>query len=163
VDVYLLGETPHVVLLDSDILFFADPEELFRDSPEAVWMRDSSYMLYVKPEESVRLFGGQPLPQLNSGVGRIERGRFSLDLAEALLAHLKVPRDDQTLHAVTTARRPAFGLLPDTYDCATERGLRGLVCKHYTNPFRFMYYEEGIPRAAKLLGLPLPRWLRERP
>ena len=44
----------------------------------------------------------------------------------------------------------------------TEPGLQGVVAKHYTTPARFWLYEEGIPRVARQLDLPLPRWFRER-
>jgi hypothetical protein len=70
--------------LDSDVLFFGEPSTLFEEGTSA-WMRDSSYMLDIESQASVGLFGGHPLPPLNAGVGRIERARFDLDLAAALL------------------------------------------------------------------------------
>jgi len=162
-DIYLLGNTRYIIFLDSDILFFQEPIELFRACPTTVWMQDSSYMLYVQPQESVELFGGYPLPQLNSGLGRMERSRFNLELAEKVLRHLKSPRDDQTLNAVITAQFSDHELLPSSYDCATALGLENKIAKHYTTPFRFWFYEEGIPRVSKLLNMPLHLWLQERP
>lgn len=162
-DVYLLGDSRYIIFLDSDVLFFREPKELFQPCSKTVWMRDSTYTLHIKPEESITLFGGYPLPQLNSGLGRMERSRFNLDLAERVLKHLGRPQDDQTLNAVMTAQYPDYEFLPPSYDNATELGLEGKVAKHYTTPYRFWFYEEGIPRVAKQLDLPLHRWLKERP
>jgi len=162
-DVYLLGDTRDMILLDSDALFFKRPDLLLESGGKTLWMKDSNYMLDLPPEAGPKLFVARRLPQLNSGVGRVDRSRFDLNIAERLLEIVGKPRDDQTLHAIIAARDPDSMLLPPQYDCAIERGLRDVVCKHYTNPFRFMYFEEGIPRAAKLLGLKLAPWLQERP
>lgn len=161
-DVYLLGESKYMVLLDADVLFFGSPDSLFEEADTSVWMRDSSYMLDMKATESVRYFGGHPLPPLNAGVGRIERSRFNLDLAAALLDRVPRPSNDMVFHAVMTAQREDFELLSDSYDCGLESGLRGVLVRHYTNPVRFWFFEEGIPRVAKNLGLSQGRWLRER-
>jgi hypothetical protein len=161
-DAYLLGDSRFIVFVDPDILFFGNPVELFEPNPQPAWLRDSEYMLEIDPEESVRLFGGYPLPVLNAGMGRIERSRFNLDLAEHVLRVLQQPRDDMTMHAVITAQQNDFTFLPPAYKMATQLGLEGVVAKHYTNPYRFWFYEEGIPRVAQHLGLPLSRWLRER-
>jgi hypothetical protein len=163
-DVYLLGDTTYIIFLDSDVLFFREPLDLFQECSTTVWMRDVAYTLYIDAQESVALFGGFPLPPLNSGLGRMERSRFNLSLAEKVLIHLKQPRDDQTLHAVITAQYPDHDLLPShAYNCAFNLGLEYMIAKHYTTPFRFWLYEEGIPRVARILKLPLHHWLTERP
>lgn len=161
-DVYLLGDSKYMILLDADVLFFGEPSTLFAEEGTSAWMRDSSYMLDIESQASVGLFGGHPLPPLNAGVGRIERARFDLDLAAALLEVVPRPSNDMVFHAVMTAQREDFELLPDAYDCGLESGLKGVLVRHYTNPVRFWYYEEGIPRAARNLELPLSRWSRER-
>lgn len=162
-DPYLLGASEYVIMLDSDVLFFSDPIELFSADPRPVWMRDSSYMLLVEASAAKCLFGVHPLVEINSGVGRVPRSLFRLDLAERVFAVTGETADDQTVNAVISAQRSDCALLPFSYRIATERGLEGLICKHYTTPFRFMYFEEGIPRAARLLGMSLPWWLKERP
>lgn len=161
-DVYLLGNSKYMILLDADVLFFGEPSTLFAEVGTSAWMRDSSYMLDIESQASVGLFGGHPLPPLNAGVGRIERARFDLDLAAALLKAVPRPSNDMVFHALMTAQREDFELLPDAYDCGLESGLKGVLVRHYTNPVRFWYYEEGIPRAARNLALPLSRWSRER-
>lgn len=161
-DVYMLGNSRYMVLLDADLLFLGNPSELFTEESTSVWMRDSSYMLDIEPQESVARFGGHPLPALNAGLGRIERSRFRLDLAEKLLRHLRTPSNDMVFHALMTAQKSDFRLLPTTYDCSLECGLKGVIARHYTNPVRFWYYEEGVPRVAKRLGLRLHPWMRER-
>lgn len=161
-DVYLLADSKYMILLDADVLFFGEPSSLFAEESASTWMRDSSYMLDIESQASVGLFGGHPLPPLNAGVGRIERARFDLDLAAALLEVVPRPSNDMVFHAVMTAQRGDFELLPDAYDCGLESGLKGVLVRHYTNPVRFWYYEEGIPHAARNLNLPQSRWSRER-
>jgi len=163
IDAYLLGDSRFVLFLDPDVLFFANPTELFQRTSQTLWMEDICYMLEIDPQESVRLFGGYPLPPLNTGLGRIERCRFSLDMAERVLQVQREPRGEMTMHAVITAQRRDFSLLPSSYRIATELGLGSVIAKHYVTPYRFWFYEEGIPRVASDLGLPLGRWLRERP
>jgi len=161
-DAYLLGTSRIILLVDPDVLFFTNPVDLFESNSHTLWMRDIGYMLEISPEESVSLFGGHALPPLNTGIGRIERSRFSLEVAEGVLRRLQKPRDDMTLHAVITAQRSDFALLPSSYQVATSLGLGGIIAKHYVTPSRFWFYEEGVPRVARDLGLPLSRWLRER-
>lgn len=161
-DVYLLERSEFACLLDTDMLFFSEPKELFLSNEEAVWMRDSSYTLKFLPEKGPELFGGNNLQQLNSGLGKIRRSLFSLDKAEVLLSILKRPTDDQTFNAVLSAQTNSMRLLGEQYDCATQLGLEGRIVKHYTTPYRFWFFEEGVPRAAKLLGIKTRRWLSER-
>lgn len=161
-DAYLLSDSRFILFLDPDVLFFASPQELFEPISTTAWMQDVCYMLEVDAEESVRLFGGCPLPPLNTGLGRIERARFNLDVAQRVLHAIRKPQNDMTVHAVITAQTKEFMLLPPSYCVASQLGLGGVVAKHYTNPYRFWFYEEGIPRVARDLELPLSRWLRER-
>lgn len=163
-DVYLLGSSRFVVLVDADVLFFGKPDPLFAATPGAVWMRDGSYALDLPPEAGRDLFGLCPFLQLNAGCGRIARSAFDLDLAERLLAHIGEPVGDQIIHAAMSARLADATLLPALeFNYVKERGLEGRIARHYTTPYRFLLIEEGVPRAARLLGLPLPAPLRERP
>jgi hypothetical protein len=174
IDFYLLGESKWVVVLDPDVLFFSEPIAVFTNDTRALWMRDCVYSLYIDPEEAQLHFGVIP-PQVNGGLGRMLRSsvdfgllrevvRFKADSAIQQRGRDRgLPKcEDQTYHALLTARQRNYELLPAAYQVATEPGLQGVVAKHYTTPARFWLYEEGIPRVARQLGLSLPRWLRER-
>jgi hypothetical protein len=175
IDYYLLGKTKYVIFLDTDVLFFKPPNEMFETKNHAVWMKDCFESLYFDSDDSFRLFGVRTLPQLNSGLGRVPRDWFDASLAQNVLTHMGAPEvvrraknlglpkhDDQTFNAVISACNGNWSLLPDSYQVATEPGLGRIVAKHYVTPRRFSLYEEGIPRVAAQLDLELPRWLRER-
>jgi hypothetical protein len=175
IDYYLLGRSKYVIFLDTDVLFFGPPNEIFENPSQAVWMRDCFESLYFDSEDSLRLFGVRTLPQLNSGLGRIPRDWFDPSLAEKVLMHMSAPEvvkrakniglpthDDQTFNAVLSACNGNWSLLSERYQVATEPGLKGAIAKHYVTPRRFLLFEEGIPRVAAHLELELPRWLRER-
>jgi hypothetical protein len=174
-DVYLLGRSRHVIFLDSDVLFFADPVALFAAGDHALWMKDCFRSLYIDDDEAALWYGVPRLPQLNSGLGRIPRHWFDAALAADVLRRLQSPalveraaarglpgRDDQTFNAVLAACKGAWRYLPDDYCLAMEPGLGACVARHYVGPRRFGFYEEGLPRVARQLGLKLPRWLSER-
>jgi hypothetical protein len=175
IDYYLMGESKYVIFLDTDVLFFRSPVDIFNNRSQAVWMRDCFDSIYFASQTSFRLFGVEALPQINSGLGRIPRGWFDISLAEAVLKHISAPEiakraenlglpkhDDQTFNAVLSACNGDWGLLPDTYQVAIEPGLCGAIARHYVTPRRFSFYEEGVPRVSAQLELKLPRWLRER-
>lgn len=163
IDTYLLGETRWLILIDCDVLFFGPPEPLFADAPSAVWMEDGNYALDLPSEAGTEL-GLRPLMPINTGIGRIERRLFDPALAERILERVPNPVNDQLIHAGFTATAADAVLLPRReYNYVREAGLEERIARHYTTPSRFLFIEEGVPRAARLLGLPLGRLLRERP
>jgi hypothetical protein len=164
VDTYLLGESRWMLSVDCDVLFFAPPEALFADSPSAIWMADGNYALDLPPEAGVDLLGLRALLPINTGVGRIERGLFDPAIAERVLERVPEPVNDQVFHAAFTAKTGDAALLPSApYNYVKQPGLEGRIARHYTTPYRFLFVEEGVPRAARLLGLPQHPVLRDRP
>ena len=174
IDFYLVGNERWIILLDPDVLFFSDPKELFDSLHADVWMRDCFYSPYIDPDESMKLFGCKP-KQVSGGLGRVRRESRDFALLQAInrfkeLPHIQerarhrgLPKfEDQTYHAVLTARANESFFLGSEYQVATELGLQDIVAKHYTTPARFWLFEEGIPRIAQQLEIPLPRWLRDR-
>ncbi len=163
-DTYLMGDSRWMVVVDSDVLFFAPPVALFADSPQAAWMEDGNYALDLPPEAGPEWLGRRPLLALNAGFGRIERGLFDLPIAERVLERVPNPVNDQVIHAAFTAGAEDAALLPGReYNYVKESGLEDRIVRHYTTPYRFLMIEEGVPRAAKLLAIPLASPLRERP
>ncbi|HPA19791.1 MAG TPA: hypothetical protein PLU30_18725 [Verrucomicrobiae bacterium] len=164
VDTYLLGESRWLISVDCDVLFFGPPTSLFGDTPSAVWMEDGNYALDLPPEAGLDLLGLRPLMPINTGVGRIERRLFDPATAERVLERVPEPVNDQVVHAAITARAADATLLPTReYNYVKEPGLEDRIARHYTTPSRFLFVEEGVPRAARLIGMRLPPLLRERP
>lgn len=163
-DTYLMGDSRWMVVVDSDVLFFAPPVALFADSPQAAWMEDGNYALDLPQEAGSDWLGSRPLLALNAGFGRIERGLFDLAIAESVLEMVPEPVNDQVIHAAFTAGAPDATLLPKReYNYVKGPGLEDRIVRHYTTPCRFLMIEEGVPRVARILGIPLAPLLRERP
>lgn len=163
VDTYLLAESRWMLSVDSDVLFFAPPDALFADSPNAIWMEDGNYALDLPPEAGADLLGLRPLLPINTGVGRVDRGLFDPAIADKVLEQVTEPVNDQVFHAAFSARTGDAVLLPSApYNYVKQPGLEGRIARHYTTPYRFLFVEEGIPRAARLLDVPLTPLLRER-
>ena len=163
-DTYLMGDSRWMLSVDCDVLFFAHPVPLFADSPQAAWMEDGNYALDLPPEAGPEWLGRRPLLALNAGFGRIERGLFDLAVAQKVLERVSNPVNDQVIHAAFTAHAADAALLPKReYNYVKEPGLEARIVRHYTTPYRFLMIEEGVPRVARILGIPLAPLLRERP
>lgn len=173
IDFYLIGSEPWIVVLDADVLFFAEPKDLLDPASGSGWMEDCFYSPWIDPEEAKEIFGVIPRP-ISGGLGRMPKRAFDPELLKKVLKFKAQPHilerarsrglpplEDQTYHALLAAKNDAR-ILGSEYQVMSESGLQNVVAKHYTTPTRFYFYEEGIPRVAKQIGIPLPLWLRER-
>ena len=162
-DVYMMGSTKYMILVDADVLFFDNPQKLFSDDNCNFWMKDNGYWLGIPSaicEEELQL---KPLKPINAGLGRALRSGIDLSLAESFLALEENPHGDMIFHAIFSTRHSSAQLLEETYMLEFRRGVDGIVAKHYVNPIRFWFWEEGVPRVAQALNMSLGRLLSERP
>lgn len=153
--VYL--ESERILLLDSDVLFFAEPTELLRRIEDPSYKKNSVNgdiaSAYTTDTATARAHAGVELiDRFNSGLGLIHRGSIELDWLEEFLA---IPgilghfwRIEQTLFALCSSR---FGveLLPPEYDVYLTRGLEGRPSRHYVGAIRHLMYREGIAKLWK--------------
>lgn len=162
-DVYLLGTEKYMVLIDADVLFFSDPVELFTDDNSNFWMKDVAYNLGI-PEATVReKLGTGPLKPMNAGLGRAMRNAVSLPTAESFLNIQANPVNDMIFHTLFCTRHSSLELLDnEKYMLQFKLQTQGVAAKHYVNPIRYWFWEEGVPRVATQLQLPLHRFLKER-
>lgn len=145
-------DAPRLLLLDSDILFFAEPSELLRR------IEDSSYGLNsvnadvasaytIEPSDVKTALGLEMPDRFNSGLGLIHRQSLRFDWIEEFLALPGIQghfwRIEQTIYALCSAR---FGvdLLPDDYAVRLSGGIDGRPSKHYVGAIRHLMYREGI-------------------
>ncbi len=144
-------------MLDSDILFFDEPEALFArlDDPDFkhnTLNMDWSYG-YSLSEARIR----EQLPDftfishINSGLGLIHEGAVRFDWAEEILGqeamHERPHCMEQTITALCCARH-GFTPLPDEYTVELGPKRPGQPVKHYTSPIRHLLYEDGIAALA---------------
>ncbi len=159
-DFHAFLQSDRMLLTDSDILFFARPEELLRRVEDRNYKlntlnRDWNYGYSIQSRDVRPLLDFDFPDRINSGLGLIHRGSISFSAVERFLALPGIMshshRIEQTLIALSSARF-GFEMLPPEYDVHTGRSRPADPCRHYTGPVRHMLYGEGIPR---LIGLGL--------
>jgi hypothetical protein len=150
-------ETERMLLLDSDLLFFAPPTELLLRIEDHAYGKNTVNAdvasAYTTDAATVRAHTGVELiDRFNSGLGLIHRDSLRLDWIEEFLG---VPgilghfwRIEQTLFALCSSR---FGveLLPPEYDVYLAHGLGNRPSRHYVGAIRHLMYREGMPRLVR--------------
>ena len=145
---------PHMLLLDSDVLFFSAPTALFEAAkahPAKNHFNAGQRSMYTIPVSTLSQLTGLDIPvKVNSGLGMVSRESLRLDWIEeflhlpGILSHSW--RVEQTLYTLCSARFGA-ALLPSNYDVTLDRLARkGVPCRHYVGPIRNLFYHEGIRR-----------------
>lgn len=152
---YLTSE--RLLLLDSDVLFFAEPTELLRRLEDSGWRRNSVNEdiedAYTVDAQTVREHCGFELcPRFNSGLGVIHKASLQLDWIEEFLGLPGIIghfwRIEQTLLALCSSR---YGVefLPPEYRVRLNGSSNGLPCRHYVGAIRHLMYGEGMARLAR--------------
>ena len=152
-DFFALTEARTVISIDSDIVFFARPDELLYGHPgKNVFNRDQSCYYTVSPEELEESFQIRPVPYINAGLSRVDSRSVDFDAIEQWMASPKLFTEEwvieQTLHALC-ATRYGVELLAPSYMVSTKPGIvENVVCKHYPGNTRPLLYQEGMRRLA---------------
>jgi hypothetical protein len=142
-----------LVLLDSDVLFFAEPREFLRRIEDSEYKRncfnEDDETAYTITSKAALQHLKIPLqPRVNSGLALVHRESLSIDWIEEFLAVPGVAgghrwRIEQTLFALLSSR---FGvdLLPGEYRVHLTKGSGLSPVRHYVGPVRHLLYSEGI-------------------
>ena len=153
-------EGDRMLLFDSDLLFFKEPTALLRRIEDPAYRRntfnaDCGHAYTVRPEEVRERIGHELLPDINSGLGLIDRGSMRPDWCEEFLSLPGILdghfwRIEQTLIALCSSR---FGaeLLPDEYTLHLGHGIGRRPFRHYVGVIRHLMYREGIAHLAKAM------------
>lgn len=150
-------DSERLLLLDSDVLFFAKPTELLRRLEDSGWRRNSVNEdiedAYTVDPRTVREHCGFALcPRFNSGLGIIHKASLQLDWIEEFLGLPGITghfwRIEQTLLALCSSR---FGveLLPPEYRVRLNGSSEGFPCRHYVGAIRHLMYGEGMALLAR--------------
>lgn len=145
-------ESDRMLLLDSDILFFAEPTELLHRIEDPDYSLntvngDVSSAYTVDPQVVKDKLGFEVIDRFNSGLGLIHKQSMRFDWIEEFLALPDIVghfwRIEQTLYALFSSR---FGaeLLPSEYDVHLEGGIGNSPSRHYVGKIRHLMYCEGI-------------------
>ncbi len=145
-------ESDRMLLLDSDILFFAKPTALLSR------LEDPNYQLNtvngdvqsaytVDPEVVKEKCGFELIDRFNSGLGLIHKDSLNLAWVEEFLGLPDIIghfwRIEQTLYALCSSRY-GVELLPDEYRVRLEENIQGLSSRHYVGAIRHLMYGEGV-------------------
>ena len=153
-------QSDRMLLLDSDVLFYADPAELIRrtEDPEYVLNSvngDVASAYTVDPEVVLKRCDVKMQERFNSGLGVIHRESLNLEWIEEFLGLPEIIghfwRIEQTLYALCSSR---FGteLLPPEYDVFLKGPLGDRPVRHYVGAIRHLMYSEGIRNLHKHLA-----------
>jgi len=143
-DFLLIGKAPTLLTIDSDVLFFRNPEAFLKPTEKHLFQRDpeSTYVL-------ASALGIEPAPCVNVGMMHFQRESVSLTRCDEYLAAF--PKLDgwleQTLYALHASEKRNADYLPDEYLISLNQNedYSKLVARHYAGPSRHLLHEEGIP------------------
>lgn len=145
-------ESDRMLLLDSDVLFFAEPTALLQR------IEDPNYCLNTVNSDTASAYTVEPklvkakldfdvIERFNSGLGLIHKQSMRLDWIEEFLGLPDVIghfwRIEQTLYALFSSRY-GVELLPPDYDVHLEGDLGNSPARHYVGKIRHLMYSEGI-------------------
>lgn len=145
-------KSDRILLLDSDVLFFAEPTELLNRIENPNYHcnsvnADISSAYTVEPMVVKEKMGFTVQERFNSGLGLIHKQSLDLDWIEEFLNLPDIIghfwRIEQTLYALCSSK---FGveLLPREYNVRLEKGINNLPSRHYVGAIRHLMYSEGV-------------------
>ncbi|MEY4939536.1 MAG: hypothetical protein RIQ93_1271 [Verrucomicrobiota bacterium] len=163
IDVPLLSESRRFILLDSDVLFFRQPEEILQwvDDPtdDRCWFNeDVAESSNVTPFEAQERLGVTPVPRVNSGLCLLPAAVVDLDFCERALRDTAllnghIWRVEQTLFALCAARHSRSALLPRAYEVSLGAAMQpGAIARHYVGAVRDRFWSEGVWKLAAQLS-----------
>ena len=145
-----------MILLDSDVLFFNNPDALVQRIESTQYCvnsvnRDVASAYTVREQDALTQCGVKLIDRFNSGLGVIQKDSIRWDWIEEFLSLPNIRshfwRIEQTLFALSSSR---FGveLLPPEYDVFLSRNLSDQPSRHYVGAIRHHMYGEGMRRLA---------------
>ncbi len=152
-DLMAARRAERVLLLDSDLLFFAPPDALldaaYGRTERNVFNRDVDSAYTVSAADVRERCGIELVPRINSGLAVLHGASLRLDWFEEFLGLPNVLshswRIEQTMFALASCRY-GVDLLPPEYDVRLERGGPFGPVRHYVGAVRHLMYEEGMER-----------------
>lgn len=160
-DVPEMSRGERILILDSDVLFFARPDDILdwvecrRD--ECRFIRDVAESSNVSAEEARERLEIALWPCVNSGVCLLPSAVVDLDFCERCFEQTGILgghiwRVEQTLFALCASRYGRGGLLPNSYEVVlTPNGAVSATARHYVGAVRDRFYAEGLGRLERLL------------
>jgi hypothetical protein len=162
-DIPALSAAGPFIVLDSDLLFFAEPREILDwvdARPATCWFnQDVAEACELADADVFRQYGFHLWPRVNSGLCLLQSEAIDLTAMERWLTENRLGRApgtlwrvEQTLLALAASRLGRGGLLPPAYEVSLGRSAGpGCVMRHYVGAVRSRFFGEGIARLAPIL------------
>lgn len=167
-DPFFFAQSHWLIMLDSDVLFFAQPVELFTDGCDAaqdvaqtsnLYSYDNGYRYCLAPKELAALAGRECIERFNPGVVRIRNGSLDFRRIERYLQHPGFWKEsgqgnyyaELTLWALELTLAGA-NALPDTYAiCPNASYHPNAVSGHYCGGgyWASLFYTRGLSKLAR--------------
>ncbi len=146
-DPYFIAPSERVLVVDTDVLWFREPDELFN----AISTDKSPVFWQEKRFQHFTFSTGEPFPKelgyLNSGLVLYHKRDFDVQKAEQFARKIVLPDHlfvDQPAYAYALGHeRQVIALPTETYRIK-GRINSSTVAKHYTSPRREQFWFEGV-------------------
>jgi hypothetical protein len=163
-DPFFYGDHRAFMLLDSDVLFFQPPYELFGSSETNLFSPDNGYRYCLSPVVLREVLGAECIQAFNPGVVRVNRGVLDLQKVEHYLQRPEFWGSGSRPHYYAELTLWAMLLttagaqpLPASYAIAPELVSTIPVSGHFCGggfPATW-FYSRGLPRLAAEFGIAL--------
>lgn len=148
-----------IMLLDSDVLFFANPVDLLKRIEDPGYRLncvngDVETAYSISPQEAKKYAGVDLIERFNSGLGLVHKEALNWDWVEEFITVIPgllenhIWRFEQTLCALCCCRHGAE-LLPSAFDVHLEGAVGSSPCRHYVGAIRHLMYGEGMRMLSK--------------
>lgn len=154
----------YLISMDTDILFFQNPKELFRfgnfGAEGAIFMKDVADSSLIDSARFFERYGERLASPVNAGLFSIPKRILNFESMEKILSEfdlLSIPRGEwfveQTVLAALASLEGGVELLPEAYELTLNASLaQDAVARHYVGAVRHLFYSEGIPMVRALIG-----------
>lgn len=154
-DFPILSQAEQILMLDSDVLFFAPPVELLRRAEvlasSILFQKDLASTYNISENDAYARFGIRMAAAVNTGIAIVPRRSLDLSRCEVFLADADVAKPtgwiEQTLYSLCASEKGLIEFLPDSYVVSLQplSSLDGIVARHYAGPSRPLLTSEGMP------------------
>jgi hypothetical protein len=153
----------YLISIDTDILFFQNPKELFRSgkfgADGAIFMKDVADSSLIKAPRFFERHGRQLASPVNAGLFSIPKSILNFESMENILSEfnlLSIPRAEwfveQTVLSALASLDGGVKLLPECYELTLSSAVaNNAVARHYVGVVRHLFYSEGIPKVARIM------------
>ena len=162
-DFAYFNRSKKVVSIDSDILFFRNPNLFFEKALEScetsVFLRDLKNTSLIKNKKFAGKTGKKLAQLINAGIFSVPKHFMSMRVMEDILENYGLLNEsrntwfvEQTVIGALASLQGKVELLPKNYVLSLDQTTRpDSVMRHYVGPVRHLFYSEGIPKIRNIL------------